>query len=158
MSLNVYTDGCCKGNPGRGGFGIVIRYINQDKEISKGFKLTTNSRMELMAAVEAFKNINEKDYSEIKLFTDSKYVALSINNGWLNKWKSNGWRTSTRKPVKNRDLFEEFYDQIHKFKKVDFVWVKGHADNKYNNRCDEIANYAANGSILEDDKNYKNDG
>ena len=150
----IYTDGCCLGNPGKGGIGALIFKGSLESTpvtISKGYKLTTNSRMELRAVVAALEYISTK--SNITIYTDSTYVASAITNKWLYMWIKNGWKTSTRKPVKNKDLWIEMDKNISKHN-VNFVWVKGHSSNIYNNKCDELANLGARSSNLYDDENY----
>ena len=153
----IYTDGCCLGNPGKGGIGALIfqnSTSNPPVEISKGYKITTNNRMELLAAITALEYITTP--SNITLSTDSNYVVSAINNKWLYGWITGGWKTASRKPVKNRDLWESLYKLISTHT-IKFIWVKGHASNKFNNRCDELANMGARQSDLISDTNYKED-
>ena len=136
MELKIYTDGACSGNPGKGGWAAIIL----DKEtikfnISGNEKNTTNNRMELMAPIMALKKIKKK--SEIIIFTDSKYVKEGITD-WIKKWKLNNWKGSTKKPVKNKDLWIKLDNACLKHK-VTWKWVKAHAGNKYNNLADELA-------------------
>ncbi|MDD5457122.1 MAG: ribonuclease HI [Candidatus Margulisbacteria bacterium] len=135
----IYTDGACSGNPGPGGWGAILRYKDGDKEFEKEINgaepETTNNKMELTAVIKALEALKEK--CKIDLYTDSKYVAQGIEE-WLPNWEKNGWRNANKKPVKNQELWrrlKELKDQH----KVTFHWVKGHADNPYNNRCDELA-------------------
>lgn len=134
--VEIYTDGACSGNPGIGGWAAVLLFKGKEKEISGAESLTTNNRMELTAAIEGLKAL--KYPCQVHLFSDSAYLVNAFNNGWLTKWQHNGWRNSRKDPVENRDLWETLLDlsQIH-----DITWfkVKGHADNQYNNRCDELA-------------------
>lgn len=133
--IKIYTDGACSGNPGPGGWGAILIYGDIQKEISGFCEATTNNIMELTAVIEALKLLKEK--CEIDLFTDSKYVSQGMEE-WLPVWKKNNWRTSTKKPLKNLDLWKQL-DNLSAFHKVKFYWVKGHADNPFNNRCDELA-------------------
>tara|TARA_B100000575_G_scaffold292697_1_gene301806 strand:+ start:4407 stop:4868 length:462 start_codon:yes stop_codon:yes gene_type:complete len=134
--ISIYTDGACSGNPGIGGWGAVI--INGDQEpfyLSGGEQNTTNNRMELMAAINAI--IYFQDKQNLEIFTDSKYLKDGIES-WINKWKINGWKTSTKKPVKNQDLWLKLDSEI-KHHNIKWNWVKGHANNKYNEKADLLA-------------------
>jgi len=135
----IYTDGACSGNPGPGGWGAILIYKNTKKEISGGKKDTTNNIMEITATLEALKAL--KFPCEVDLYSDSAYVVNCFNQGWIYNWIKKGWKTASGQPVKNRELWEELYSltQIHN---VTFHKVKGHANNKYNNRCDELARNA----------------
>lgn len=134
--VEIYTDGACSGNPGNGGWAAVLLYKGKEKEIYGSEEHTTNNRMELTAAIEALKAL--KFPCRVRLYCDSAYLVNAFNNGWLTKWQMNGWINSRKEPVENRDLWEKLLElsSIH-----DIIWekVKGHADNKYNNRCDELA-------------------
>ena len=136
MKINIYTDGACSGNPGIGGWGAVI--LIEDKEpikLNGGSKETTNNKMELLAAIKVLQYFQKPE--AINLHTDSQYVKNGIEL-WIKKWKKNGWRTSSKKPVKNRDLWEELDLEITKHK-VEWHWVKGHAGNKFNELADLLA-------------------
>lgn len=135
----IYTDGACSGNPGPGGWGAILFYKENKKEISGGQKDTTNNIMEITAVLEALKLL--KFPCNVKLYSDSAYVVNCFNQGWIYNWQMNGWRTASKEPVKNKELWEELYNltQIHK---VEFIKVKGHSDNEYNNKCDELARKA----------------
>lgn len=135
----IYTDGACSGNPGPGGWGAVLMYNDIKKEISGGKRDTTNNIMELTAVVEALKML--KYPCEVDLYSDSSYVVNAFDKGWINNWIQNNWKTSSKDPVKNKEIWEELHSltQIHKVK---FIKVKGHSDNEYNNRCDELARKA----------------
>lgn len=134
--VEVYTDGACSGNPGPGGWGAVLRYNGQEKELS-GFEAgTTNNRMELTAAITGLEALKEP--CDVTLYTDSQYIAKAINEGWLRNWKRNGWKKSDKKPVLNVELWQAFDAQLNRHQ-VTIRWVKGHADNFYNNRCDQLA-------------------
>ncbi len=132
----IYTDGACSGNPGPGGWGSILMYKNHVKEISGGLSNTTNNCMELTAVIEALKQLKFK--CNVKVYSDSAYVVNAFNQKWIYGWKKNGWKNSSKEPVKNKELWEELYSltQIHN---IEFIKVKGHADNKFNNRCDEMA-------------------
>ena len=134
--VEIYTDGACSGNPGKGGWGAVLVYNGKEKELSGGEKETTNNRMELTAVIEGLKALKEP--CSVTLTTDSKYVCDAINQGWLNSWIKNNWRKSDKKPVLNIDLWQELLPLLNAHQ-VEFVWVKGHAGHKYNERCDELA-------------------
>ena len=132
----IYTDGACSGNPGNGGYGAILMYGNMKKIVSGGAKNTTNNRMELMAVIEALKALKEP--CNVELYTDSAYVSNAFLQDWITNWQLNNWRTSNKKQVLNRELWEELIILTSKHK-VKFVKVKGHADNEFNNKCDEIA-------------------
>ena len=136
MKFKIYTDGACSGNPGKGGWAAIIldSDLNQSS-ISGSESNTTNNRMELLAAIMALNKIKKK--SDITIFTDSKYVKDGITN-WINKWKLNNWKSSNKKPVKNKDLWIKL-DNVCLKHKVTWKWVKAHAGNKYNNLVDELA-------------------
>ena len=136
MKVIIYTDGACSGNPGPGGYGAILMYNDIKKEISGGEKNTTNNRMELMAAIEALKLL--KMPCEVELYSDSAYLINCFNNNWLEGWKKKGWVNSKKEKVKNIELWEEL-DRLNKIHKITWIKVKGHADNQYNNRCDEMA-------------------
>lgn len=134
--IEIYTDGACSGNPGKGGWGAVLVYKDKEKEISGGEAQTTNNRMELTAVIEALSALKEP--CEVTLTTDSKYVCDAINKGWLFSWKNNNWKKADKKPALNVDLWEKLLSLLEKHK-VEFVWVKGHNGHKYNERCDALA-------------------
>ncbi len=136
----IYTDGACKGNPGPGGYGVILLFNEKKKEISGGEPQTTNNRMELMAVIEGLQAL--KKSCEVTLYSDSKYVVDMIEGGYLNRWKKNNWMRNKKDPVKNVDLWEKIY-QLLKLHDVKMIWVKGHAENSWNNRCDELAVAAA---------------
>ena len=139
MKYKIYTDGACAGNPGPGGWGAVI--LDQDdkqKNISGSEKNTTNNRMELLAAIMSLKKI--KTNSEVVIFTDSTYVKNGITE-WMKNWKKNGWKNSSKKPVKNKDLWEKL-DKLCEANSVSWKWVKGHSTNEFNNLADELATKA----------------
>ena len=139
-TVEIYTDGACSGNPGPGGWGVLIRELDkEDTEISGGEKDTTNNRMELLAAIKALESI--KNNKEIIIYTDSNYVKDGITV-WISNWKKNNWKTSKKKPVKNQKLWKKL-DELVKFHDVKWEWIKGHSTNIYNNLVDELARKAA---------------
>lgn len=141
MKVTIYTDGACSGNPGPGGWGAVLIYNGVEKEISGGEKQTTNNKMELTAVIESLKLL--KVICEVDLYSDSAYIINCFNNGWLNTWKKNNWTNSKKERVKNIELWLEI-DSLSKKHNINWIKVKGHADNFYNNRCDELARKEAN--------------
>lgn len=147
--LIIFTDGAARGNPGPGGYGVVMLWGNQRKELSAGYRLTTNNRMELMAVIAALKALKKKEIPLI-IYTDSKYVINSIEKKWLDKWIE----TNFKGGKKNKDLWMLYYD-LAKDLQIKFNWVKGHADNAFNNRCDELATTAADGKNLLIDEEYE---
>lgn len=134
--VTIYTDGACSGNPGKGGWGAVLIYNDVEKEISGNNPNTTNNQMELTAPIEALKLL--KRPCEVKIYSDSAYLVNAFLNGWIYNWKKNGWKTADKKDVKNKELWLEI-DRFMQIHKIEWIKVKGHADNKYNNRCDELA-------------------
>ena len=135
----IYTDGACSGNPGPGGWGAILMYEDKQKEISGASKETTNNIMEITAVLEALKLL--KVECDVKVYSDSAYVVNSFNQGWIYNWIKNNWKTANKEPVKNQELWEELYGLTKKHK-VEFIKVKGHSDNEYNNRCDFLATNA----------------
>jgi ribonuclease HI len=146
--LTIYTDGAARGNPGRGGYGAILMWKNESKEISAGFLHTTNNRMELLSVIAALESLN-RDGLDIEIYSDSKYVVQAVNEGWLENWI----KTDFKGGKKNKDLWKRFYT-IYKKHQIKFIWVKGHASNPYNQRCDELATAAADGSDLQEDIGY----
>ncbi len=136
--VDIYTDGACSGNPGPGGWGVLIEIDNENIELSGGDRETTNNRMELMAAIKALEEI-DKDY-EITLYTDSNYVKDGITS-WISNWKKNNWKTANKKDVKNKELWMRL-DEAIKDKNISWVWVKGHAGNTGNEQADYLARSA----------------
>jgi len=134
--LEIYTDGACSGNPGPGGWGVVMIYGDNIKEISGHADETTNNRMEMQAAIEGLLAV--KIPCSIHLYSDSSYVVNAVNKGWIDNWQKNGWRTADKKEVKNKDLWQQIIE-LNERLKPQYIWVKGHADNKHNNRADELA-------------------
>ena len=138
MTVEIFTDGACSGNPGPGGWGAILRYKSTEKELSGGEPLTTNNRMELMAAIIALETLNRP--STVRLSTDSVYVRDGITK-WLPNWKRNGWKTAAKKPVKNDDLWQRL-DIAQAPHSIQWIWIKGHAGHIENERCDELARAA----------------
>ena len=138
-SVTIYTDGACSGNPGPGGWGAILMYNGTSKEISGASKDTTNNIMEITAVFEAL--ILLKEECEVYVYSDSAYVVNAFNQGWIYNWRKNNWRTAGKDPVKNQELWQELYELTQKHK-VEFIKVKGHSDNEYNNRCDFLATSA----------------
>ncbi|MEC7381064.1 MAG: ribonuclease HI [Pseudomonadota bacterium] len=136
--VEIYTDGACSGNPGPGGWGVFIKHKNNNVELSGGERETTNNRMELMAAIKALEYFDNKN--EIILYTDSNYVKDGITK-WISNWKKNNWKTSNKKPVKNKDLWIRLDEAISK-KNINWQWVKGHAGNEGNEQADYLARSA----------------
>jgi len=141
VKVELYTDGACKGNPGPGGWGALLRYGDKEKELCGGESDTTNNRMELMAVIEGLKALSRS--CEVILTTDSKYVMQGIND-WLAGWKRNGWKTAAKKPVKNQDLWQALDEQCTRHK-IEWRWVKGHTGHAENERADELANRGVEG-------------
>ena len=131
----IWTDGACSGNPGPGGWGALLRYRAQERELKGGEKLTTNNRMELTAAIEALESL--KRPCAVSVHTDSQYLRGGVT-GWLSRWKRNGWRTADKKPVKNEDLWRRL-DAATQRHDIEWRWVKGHDGDQYNERADELA-------------------
>lgn len=134
--VTIYTDGACSGNPGKGGWGAVLIFGEIEKQISGACPNTTNNQMELTGPIEALKLL--KRPCKVKLYSDSAYLINAFEKGWIYNWQKNGWKTADKKDVKNRDLWEKIYDFtiVHQ---IEWIKVKGHADNKYNNICDKLA-------------------
>lgn len=152
-TIVIYTDGGCRGNPGPGGYGAII--INGDKriELAQGFRLTTNNRMEMMACLAALSALEKP--SDVMLHSDSRYVVNGIEKGWARKWRANDWMRTKKDPAENADLWARLLDlcELHR---VRFIWVRGHAGNPGNERCDELATTAADGLNLPEDLAYVN--
>ena len=154
MKVDIYTDGAARGNPdGPGGYGAVIQYtdprgILHEKELSAGYKKTSNNRMELMAVIAALEALNRP--CEIELYSDSAYVVKAFTEGWLKNWIARGWKRGKNDPVKNRDLWERLLEAA-KPHQIHFNWVKGHAGHPLNERCDRLATSAADGENLSED-------
>jgi len=149
-TIHIYTDGSCLGNPGPGGYGATLLYKQHRKEISGGFKHTTNNRMELLAAIKALESLKEP--CQVELTTDSQYVKNGINQ-WIANWKRRGWKTADKKPVKNQDLWQAL-DKAVSTHTVNWHWVKGHSGHEENERCDDLAREAASQSNLPEDTGF----
>jgi ribonuclease HI len=147
--IKLYTDGSARGNPGNGGFGVLLMFGKHQKEFSQGYRLTTNNRMELLAVITGLEMIKNKTLP-VTIYSDSQYVINAIQKGWLNKWI----QTNFAGGKKNADLWKRYY-ALSKHYKISLVWVKGHANNPYNNRCDELATSAADGNALLIDTEYE---
>ena len=143
----IYTDGAARGNPGPGGLGVVMIYGKHRRELSEGYRLTTNNRMELLAVIRGLETLKRDDL-KVKIYTDSRYVSDAVNNGWVF-----GWEAKRFKKKKNVDLWQQFLTLYRKYR-VEFVWVKGHARIKENERCDELAVQASLGATLQEDSGY----
>lgn len=137
--ITIYTDGACSGNPGPGGWGVIMMYKENKKELSGFSKETTNNIMELTAVIKGLENL--KFPCEVDLYSDSAYVVNGFEKGWIYNWVKNNWKTADKKPVKNKEEWQRLYE-LTKTHKVKFIKVKGHSDNKYNNRCDYLATTA----------------
>lgn len=147
--VTIYTDGACKGNPGPGAYGAVLLHENHRKEISAGYRLTTNNRMELLAAISALELLQQG--CKVELHSDSKYLVQAITQKWIQGWIKRGWKTSNKQPVKNQDLWERLLVVMEPHQ-IEWHWVKGHAGNQENERCDLLANEAvAKADLLEDE-------
>ncbi len=156
MKVVIYTDGSARGNPGNGGYGTVLSYTNPSGrtftlELSRGYARTTNNRMELMAAIAGLEALNRP--SEVELHSDSQYLVKAFNDHWIDGWIKRGWKTAAKKPVKNVDLWRRLLAAVEPHR-VSFVWVKGHAGNPMNERCDELAVAAAESGNLAEDTGY----
>ena len=144
----LYTDGSSRGNPGPGGYGVVIKYGSYRKELSQGFRLTTNNRMELLGVIEGLKAIKKREIP-VKIYSDSSYVVNAVNNGWLKSWVS---KDLSKK--KNSDLWGLFLNVSQTFSSLEFIWIKGHAGHPENERCDRLAVEASQRGDIIDDKGY----
>jgi ribonuclease HI len=136
--VEIYTDGACRGNPGPGGWGVLLSYKGRERELSGAVGETTNNRMELQAVIEALRALNRR--TQARIYTDSQYVRLGITE-WLAGWKARGWRTDNRRPVKNQDLWEQL-DALASGHELEWHWVQGHSGVPGNERCDQLANSA----------------
>lgn len=150
-NVEIFTDGACSGNPGKGGYGAILKYGNNIKEISQGYECTTNNRMELLAAITSLELLKEP--CKVTLYSDSKYLVDSVNQGWIIKWQSNNWKRQGNEKAKNIDLLKRLLIQLDRHA-VSFVWVKGHDGHPENERCDELAVSASKSSSLISDDGY----
>jgi ribonuclease HI len=149
--VTIYTDGACLGNPGPGGYGVVLLYGEQRKELSGGYRLTTNNRMEILAAIKGLEAL--KSACEVTLYSDSQYLVNAISKGWARRWQANGWKRNPREKALNPDLWEKLLKLCARHE-VSFVWVRGHANNAENERCDALSKEAAARNDLEADPGY----
>jgi len=150
--IEIFTDGACSGNPGPGGYGAILKYGSQIKELSQGYKLTTNNRMEMRALIAALQSLKEK--CQLEIYSDSKYIVDAINNGWAKRWRANGWKRNEKEKALNPDLWSELLDLLDEHV-VKISWVKGHAGHYENERCDELAVLACSSHNLDDDKGFE---
>lgn len=150
--VTIYTDGACSGNPGAGGYGIVLMYQQHRKELSGGFRLTTNNRMEMMAAIVGLEAL--KFPCEVRLYTDSRYLVDAMTQGWAKRWQANGWKRNKKEMAKNPDLWQTLLELCQQHQ-VEFAWVKGHAGDPENECCDRLAVEAAQQSDLPPDLGYE---
>lgn len=150
-NIIMYTDGACLGNPGSGGYGTILMYEGKIKELSGGFSITTNNRMEILAVIKGLEAL--KQPCNVVVYSDSKYVVDAINLKWLDSWKKKNWRKSNRELVQNPDLWKRL-DALMQVHKVQFIWVKGHDGNPENERCDKLARAAAQRDNLRPDEMY----
>lgn len=155
--VTIYTDGACKSNPGKGGYGAILTFIDSkgqyhEKELTEGYELTTNNRMELMGAIVALEAL--KKPSDVTLISDSKYLVDAIKNKWLESWQAKNWKTASKRPVKNVDLWKRLIEAM-KPHKIDFQWIKGHAGHEYNERCDVLATTSCTNEALLVDEGFK---
>jgi ribonuclease HI len=146
--VEIFTDGACSGNPGPGGYGVILRSENRTKELSAGYRQTTNNRMELRAVIAGLEALKEK--CTVNIYSDSKYIVDAVQQGWAKRWQNNNWYRNKNEKALNPDLWQELLELID-FHHVKFIWVKGHAGHVENERCDELAVAAAAGeNLLED--------
>lgn len=150
-SVNIYTDGGCLGNPGPGGYGVVLRYGEHEKRLSGGFRLTTNNRMEIMGAIVGLEAL--KSPCSVTLYSDSKYLVDAMSLGWVRRWKANGWRRNKTDEAVNPDLWERLLTACERHT-VKFVWIRGHAGHQYNEICDALSKKAASSQDLPVDEGY----
>ena len=147
--VEIYTDGACSGNPGPGGYGVILKSGENIRELSAGYKDTTNNRMELRAVIAGLQALKEK--CRVKIYSDSKYIVDAVRNGWAERWQANNWYRNKKEKALNPDLWNELLNLIGNHQ-VEFIWVRGHAGHPENERCDELAVTATTGKILLDDE------
>ena len=150
--VTIYTDGACKGNPGPGGYGVVLLFNGRRKELAGGYRRTTNNRMELLAAIRGLEALTQR--CQVQLFSDSEYVVNAISKGWARGWRARGWRRSNKEPALNPDLWERLLELCEQHE-VDFRWVRGHSGDEENERCDKLAVEAAQSPNLLEDEGYR---
>ena len=150
--ITIYTDGACSGNPGPGGYGVVLLHDKQRRELSGGYRRTTNNRMEMLAAIVGLEALKRR--SQVTVYSDSSYLVRAMEQGWATKWRANGWKRNKREMALNPDLWERLLDlcQDHD---VEFKWVRGHSSNPENERCDRLATEAARRPGLPPDERYE---
>ena len=148
----IYTDGACVGNPGPGGYGVILLYGKHRKEISGGFRLTTNNRMEIMAAIVGLSALKER--CKVTVYSDSQYLVDAMMQGWAKRWKSNGWRRNKKEKALNADLWDKLLSLCEQHD-VEFVWIRGHNGNPENERCDKLSTQAAEQKNLPPDIGYE---
>ncbi len=153
-NVTIYTDGACLGNPGPGGYGVILLYQDYKRELSGGYSKTTNNRMEIMAAIVGLATLKEK--CRVTLYSDSEYLVKAMSRGWVQRWRANGWKRNKREKALNADLWEKLL-QLCEYHEVQFTWVKGHAGTPENIRCDELAMQAAQRPNLLGDEGYIKD-
>jgi ribonuclease HI len=149
--VTIYTDGACLGNPGPGGYGAILLYQDHKRELSGGYRTTTNNRMEIMAAIVGLEALKQK--CTVTLYSDSEYLVKAMSQGWARRWRANGWKRSKREKASNADLWERLL-QLCEHHEVEFSWVRGHAGTPENKRCDELAVQAAQQPDLPCDEGY----
>ena len=150
--VTIYSDGACLENPGRGGYGTVMLFGDHRKELHQGYRLTTNNRMELLGAIVGLESLSRA--CSVELFSDSTYVVNAMSKGWIDGWQKRGWKTASKQPVKNQDLWRRMLDAVDGHE-VRWRWVKGHSGDPENERCDTLAVAAANGPDLLDDEGFE---
>ncbi|MEN1759572.1 ribonuclease HI [Anoxynatronum sibiricum] len=150
--VKIYTDGGALGNPGKGGYGAILVHGDHRKEISGGFRMTTNNRMEMTACIQAIELL--KYPCMIKLYSDSKYLVDGVSKGWAKRWQANNWKRNKRDMAENIDLWEKLLKLIEKHE-IEFIWVKGHSGHPENERCDELVKQAASAEDLPEDEGYQ---
>ena len=147
--VTIYTDGACHGNPGPGGYAAILLFNGKRKELSQGYRNTTNNRMELRAAISGLAALSDK--CRVTLYSDSQYLVQGMTQGWAVKWRANGWKRNKKEAAKNPDLWDKLLN-LSEHHEVEFKWTRGHAGDVENERCDELANQAARGPNLEEDE------
>ena len=149
--VTIHTDGACLGNPGPGGYGVILDYQGRRKELSGGYRLTTNNRMELLAAIVGLEALNRP--CDVTLYSDSNYVVEAVSKGWAARWRRNGWMRNKREAAVNPDLWEQLLNLLERHN-AEFRWVRGHSGNPDNERCDRLASEAARQDNLPEDPGY----
>lgn len=149
--IDIYTDGACSGNPGPGGYGTLLIYKTLEREMSEGFAKTTNNRMEILAAVKGLESLKES--CAVRLYSDSRYLVDAVEKGWVKKWQANNWMRNKKEAALNSDLWKRLLVQLERHD-VKFIWIKGHASNPGNERCDRLAVAASQGAALKTDEGY----